>query len=107
MAGPKRRRYGVGMSFESFQALIPVLCAACVLAGVMLDRRLRARWSTAAAEADADESFAMRLLADSLIRSLDLRPECRDALVTELRRERELVSAWLLRDAAVGDRAAD
>jgi len=44
---------------------------------------------------DPDEQMAFALLADALVRQLELRPECRDQVLTELWRERELVRAWL------------
>jgi hypothetical protein len=50
---------------------------------------------------DPDELFAFALLADTLIRRLDLRPDARDAVLTELWREREMVRAWLVREGRI------
>jgi hypothetical protein len=51
-----------------------------------------------------DEAFAFALLADTLIRRLDLRPDARDAVLAELWREQVLVRAWLEREGRT-DRA--
>jgi hypothetical protein len=72
---------------------LPLLCGGLVAAGVVLDRRL-AR-GAGRDDASADERFALAMLADSLIRGLDLRPDCAEALRAELHRERALVFAWL------------
>ena len=89
------------MSIELLQALLPVLCVVIVAAGIVLDRRV-CRPAPSAAAIDAigpDERFALRLVADSLIRSLQLRPECRAEVLAELLRERPLVLAWLARQS--------
>lgn len=81
------------MTLDLLLPLLPVACVALVAAGVLLDGRLARRSRDAAAA--TDERFALAMVADSLMRSLDLRPECRAALVAELQRERVLVFAWL------------
>jgi hypothetical protein len=93
MAGSAATRHAVDVLLDTLFAVLPLLCAALVVAGVALDRGLDRRG--ARLEERADERFAFALLADALIRSLDLRPDCRDALCEELRRERALVRAWL------------
>jgi hypothetical protein len=96
------------MLVDTFQALLPLLCAGAILTGLALDRRLAAGMPPATEEAladvppgdpGADEAFAFRLLADSLIGELELRPECRDEVLDEMRREHALVVRWLTREA--------
>ncbi|HYF61101.1 MAG TPA: hypothetical protein VEA81_19295 [Burkholderiaceae bacterium] len=45
------------------------------------------------------EGVLFRLLSYSLVRHLQLRPECADAVYFELFSERELVHGWLRRQA--------
>jgi hypothetical protein len=49
-----------------------------------------------------DEPFVFRLLAYSLVRHLNLRLDCADAVFFELFGERVLVRAWLDRRAPLG-----
>ena len=49
-----------------------------------------------------DEPFVFRLLAYALVRRLDLRPDCADAVYFELLSERHLARAWLERHARAG-----
>jgi len=53
---------------------------------------------------DPEEGGAFRRLAESLIHRLELRPDCRDELLIELGRERELVLAWLAHEARSPER---
>jgi hypothetical protein len=46
-------------------------------------------------EDDIDERFALGLVADMLIEQLNLRPEAREDVLAEVKRERELVVRWL------------
>ncbi|RPH44749.1 MAG: hypothetical protein EHM87_09140 [Burkholderiales bacterium] len=50
-----------------------------------------------------DESLAFRLIAYSLIRHLDLRLDCADAVYFELLSERRLVNDWLRAHSAAQD----
>jgi hypothetical protein len=46
-------------------------------------------------EDDLDDDFALRLVAEHLMRALDLRRECFHDVLAEVRQERELVLAWV------------
>jgi hypothetical protein len=59
------------------------------------------RRSLAAMDVEA-EPMVFRLPACALVRHLDLRPECADAVYVELLSERRLARAWLARDAGAG-----
>jgi hypothetical protein len=95
------------MPLDISQFLVPLL-SVCGSLGVFLtaiacDLRAHARHrATALTENELDERFAIALVAETLIRELDLRTECRDQVLAEVRRERRLVVAWLQSQAAAG-----
>jgi hypothetical protein len=101
MVSARRLHHSIGMLIETLQALAPLLCAGCVAGAVALDFRMAKAFPARRDTEDAvDERFALKLVSDSLIRTLELRPELHEQVLGEVRKERALVIAWLRRPRA-------